>query len=84
MAHPVLRIAIIDGERARTPTAKLRTIGSLDSVSMHLPSRDIGTDKPGRSFGRSASARADVLSRANGALRKPVRHAIARGGHHRG
>ena len=50
MAHPVLRIAIMDGERARTPTANFALLVHLNSVSMHLPSRDIGTDKPGRSF----------------------------------
>jgi protein required for attachment to host cells len=67
MAHSILRIAIVDGEHARflQPDADhdLRTIGSLDSTSAHLRSRDIGTDKPGRSFESSASARHGVGQR---------------------
>jgi protein required for attachment to host cells len=58
--HPVLLIAIADGEHARfvQPDADnaLRTVGSLDSASAHLRSRDIGTDKPGRSFESGTSA----------------------------
>ncbi len=60
MAHRVLRIAIVDGEHTRfvQPDAdgELRTVGSIDSASAHLRSRDIGTDRPGRSFESSASA----------------------------
>jgi protein required for attachment to host cells len=55
MARPLtLRIAIADGEHARfvQPDANnvLRTIGSIDSAAAHLRSRDIGSDRPGRSF----------------------------------
>jgi protein required for attachment to host cells len=61
---PVLRIAIADGEHARfvQPDAdnELRTVGSLDSASAHLRSRDIGSDKPGRSFESSSSTRHGV------------------------
>ncbi|SRR6476659_7532900 len=65
MARPVtLRIAIADGEHARfvQPDADnvLRTIGSLDSTSAHLRSRDIGSDRPGRSFESGSTARHGV------------------------
>jgi protein required for attachment to host cells len=56
-----LRIAIVDGEHARfvQPDADnvLRTVGSLDSASAHLRSRDIGSDRPGRALESGASAR---------------------------
>lgn len=55
-----LRIVVADGEHARfvQPDADntLRTIGSLDSASAHMRSRDIGTDRPGRSFESSGGA----------------------------
>src|SRR5215472_9902059 len=62
MAKPLtLRIIIADGEHARfvQPDADntLRTVGSLDSASAHLRSRDIGADRPGRAFESGASAR---------------------------
>ena len=55
MARPLtLRIAIADGEHARyvQPDANyvLRTVSSVDSASAHLRSRDLGSDRPGRSF----------------------------------
>jgi protein required for attachment to host cells len=55
MARPLtLRIAIADGEHARfvQPDADnvLRTVNSIDSASAHLRSRDMGSDRPGRSF----------------------------------
>jgi protein required for attachment to host cells len=55
MTRPLtLRIAIADGEHVRfvQPDSDnvLRTIGSIDSASAHLRSRDIGSDRPGRSF----------------------------------
>jgi protein required for attachment to host cells len=55
MARPLtLRIAIADGEHARfvQPDANnaLHTVNSIDSASAHLRSRDIGSDRPGRSF----------------------------------
>jgi protein required for attachment to host cells len=55
MARPLtLWIVIVDGEHARfvQPGADnvLRTTNSLDSASAHLRSRDIGTDRPGRSL----------------------------------
>ena len=62
MARPLtLRIVIADGEHARfvQPDADnaLRTVGSFDSASAHLRSRDIGSDRPGRTFESGASAR---------------------------
>jgi protein required for attachment to host cells len=61
MARPLtLRIVVADGEHARflEPDADnvLRTVGSLDSASAHLRSRDIGADRPGRSFESRANA----------------------------
>lgn len=53
-------IAIADGEHARfvQPGAGnvLHTVSSVDSASAHLRSRDIGADRPGRSFESAASA----------------------------
>lgn len=68
MARPlILRIAIADGEHARfvqpDENNALRTVGSLDSASAHLRSRDIGTDRPGRSFESAASAHHSVGER---------------------
>ena len=53
---PFLRLGFViaDGEHARFVTADgsnvLRTARSFDSVSAHLASHDIGTDRPGRAF----------------------------------
>lgn len=68
MARPLtLWIAIVDGEHARfvQPDQEnaLRTVRSLDSASAHLRSRDIGTDRPGRSFESAGSARHGVGER---------------------
>ena len=68
MARPLtLRIAIVDGEHARfvQPDADnmLRTVGSFDSASAHLRSRDIGSDRPGRAFESAASARHAIGAR---------------------
>ena len=68
MARPLtLRIAIVDGEHARfvQPDADnmLRTVGSFDSASAHLRSRDIGSDRPGRAFESAASARHAISAR---------------------
>jgi protein required for attachment to host cells len=61
MARPLtLWIVIADGEHARfvQPDVDnvLRTTSSLDSSSAHLRSREIGTDRPGRSFESSGGA----------------------------
>lgn len=61
MASPhTVWIAIADGEHARfvQPGAgnMLHTVSSMDSASAHLRSRDIGADRPGRSFESAASA----------------------------
>ena len=61
MASPLtLWIAIADGEHARfvKPDGDnaLRTLNALDSASAHLRSRDLGSDRPGRSFESSGSA----------------------------
>ena len=55
MAKPLtLWIIVADGEHARfvQPDADntLRTVSSLDSATAHMHSRDIGADRPGRSF----------------------------------
>ena len=54
MAKPMtLWIAIADGEHARIvrPDGEaLRTVRALDSAAAHRRSRDIGSDRPGRSF----------------------------------
>jgi protein required for attachment to host cells len=68
MARPLtLRIVIADGEHARfvQPDVDntLRTVGSFDSASAHLRSRDIGSDRPGRAFESGASARHAVGQR---------------------
>ncbi len=68
MARPLtLWIVIADGEHARfvQPDADnvLRTLNSLDSTSAHLRSRDIGTDRPGRSFESSGGAHHGVGQR---------------------
>jgi protein required for attachment to host cells len=60
MARPLtLWIIVADGEHVRfvQPDASnmLRTVSSLDSASAHLRSRDIGSDRPGRSFESSGS-----------------------------
>ena len=59
MARPLtLWIAIADGEHARIvqPDGEaLRTLRALDSAAAHQRSRDIGSDRPGRSF-ESANA----------------------------
>ena len=62
MAKPlILRIVIANGEHVRFAQPDvdnvLRTIGSLDSASAHLRSRDIGSDRPGRSFESGTVAR---------------------------
>jgi protein required for attachment to host cells len=68
MARPLtLRIAIVDGEHARfvQPDADnmLRRVGSFDSASAHLRSRDIGSDRPGRAFESAARARHAIGAR---------------------
>ena len=68
MAKPlIVRIVIADGEHVRfvQPDVDnvLRTIGSLDSASAHLRSRDIGSDRPGRSFESGTVARHAVGER---------------------
>lgn len=51
---PTLWIVIADGEHARFAQPNgdntIRTLRALDSASAHLRSRDIGSDRPGRSF----------------------------------
>ena len=61
MARPLtLWIVIADGEHARFVQPDdhnvLRGIRALDSASAHLRSRDIGSDRPGRSFESSGGA----------------------------
>ncbi len=68
MARPLtLRIVIADGEHARIvqPDSDdvLRTVSSIDSTTAHLRSRDIGTDRPGRSFESAAAAHHGVGQR---------------------
>ncbi|MGC1407964.1 MAG: host attachment protein [Acetobacteraceae bacterium] len=68
MAKPlILRIVIANGEHVRFAQPDvdnvLRTIGSLDSASAHLRSRDIGSDRPGRSFESGTVARHAVAPR---------------------
>jgi protein required for attachment to host cells len=68
MARPLtLRIAIADGEHARfvQPDANnvLRTIHAFDSATAHLRSRDIGSDRPGRTIESATSARHAVGQR---------------------
>jgi hypothetical protein len=62
-----VRVAIADGEHARfvQPDVNnaLRTVGSVDSASAHLRSRDLGADRPGRSFESGNSARHGVGQR---------------------
>ena len=62
MARPLtLWIVVADGEHARfvqpDVSNTLRTVGALDSASAHLRSRDIGSDRPGRSLESGASVR---------------------------
>jgi protein required for attachment to host cells len=61
MARPLtLWIAIADGEHARfvQPDGDhtIRTLSALDSASAHLRSRDIGADRPGRTFESASMA----------------------------
>jgi hypothetical protein len=61
MARPhTLWIAIADGEHARFAQPdgdnRLRIVRSLDSASAHLRSRDLGSDRPGRSFESATTA----------------------------
>ena len=68
MAKPlILRIVIANGEHVQFAQPDvdnvLRTIGSLDSASAHLRSRDIGSDRPGRSFESGTVARHAVAPR---------------------
>lgn len=59
--HRKLWIVIADGEHARIvePAASgaFQTIGSLDALEAHRPSRALGTDKPGRSFESTGGTR---------------------------
>jgi protein required for attachment to host cells len=54
-------LAIADGEHARFVSADannaLHTQHSLDSISAHQESRDLGTDRPGRSFESGTTGR---------------------------
>jgi len=68
MPRPLtLWIAIADGEHARfvqpDGSDKLHTVTAMDSASAHLRSRDIGTDRPGRSFESSGATRHAVGER---------------------
>jgi protein required for attachment to host cells len=61
MARPLtLWIAIVDGEHARfvQPDGDnvLHTMCSLDSASAHMRSRELGSDRPGRSFESATAA----------------------------
>jgi protein required for attachment to host cells len=61
MARPLtLWIAIADGEHARfvkpDDNNVLHTVQALDSVSAHLRSRELGSDRPGRSVESATSA----------------------------
>jgi protein required for attachment to host cells len=61
MARPLtLWIAIVDGEHARfvqpDSSNALHTVNAVDSASAHLRSRDLGSDRPGRSFESAATA----------------------------
>ena len=68
MPRPLtLWIAIADGEHARfvqpDGSDTLHTVTAMDSASAHLRSRDIGTDRPGRSFESSGATRHAVGER---------------------
>ncbi len=68
MARPLtLWIAIADGEHARfvqpDDNNVLRTVLAMDSATAHQLSRDIGADRPGRSFESATSARHAVGER---------------------
>jgi protein required for attachment to host cells len=68
MAHPLtLCIAIVDGEHARfvQPDTNnvLCTLNAIDSTSAHLRSRDIGADRPGRTFESASSAHHAISQR---------------------
>jgi protein required for attachment to host cells len=61
MARPLtLWIAVADGEHARfvQPDGNnaLHTVRAMDSISAHLRSRDLGSDRPGRSFESASPA----------------------------
>jgi protein required for attachment to host cells len=66
LRHPKIWVVIADGEHARVVVAtashgQFATTLSFDSITAHLPSRDLGSERPGR-----------VNERAGGA----TRHAI--------
>jgi protein required for attachment to host cells len=56
----ILWIAIVDGEHARfvqpDNSNVLHTVHAVDSTSAHLRSRDLGSDRPGRSFESASTA----------------------------
>jgi protein required for attachment to host cells len=62
-----LWIAIVDGEHARfvQPDGDhvLRTVQAVDSAAAHQRSRDIGADRPGRSYESATSAHHSVGER---------------------
>jgi protein required for attachment to host cells len=68
MARPLtLWIAIADGEHARfvkpDDNNVLHTVQAVDSASAHLRSRELGSDRPGRSVESATSARHAVGQR---------------------
>jgi protein required for attachment to host cells len=68
MARPLtLWIAIADGEHARfvkpDENNVLHTVQAVDSASAHLRSRELGSDRPGRSVESATSARHAVGQR---------------------
>jgi protein required for attachment to host cells len=80
MARPLtLWIAIADGEHARfvSPDGDntLRTVTAMDSASAHLRSRDIGSDRPGRSFESASATRHAVGERTDPHQLEKVRFA---------
>jgi protein required for attachment to host cells len=62
LRHPKIWVVIADGEHARvvTPTAphgQFATTLSLDSITAHLLSRDLGSERPGRVNERGSTTR---------------------------
>jgi protein required for attachment to host cells len=65
-----LWLVVVDGEHARivAPTAaqgQFATVLSFDSAMAHLPSRDLGTERPGRVHESASTTRHAVTPRSD-------------------
>jgi protein required for attachment to host cells len=62
-------ILVADGEHARVvvpvPQRRFRTINSIDSLTAHHRSSDLGTDRPGRSFESASPTRHAIEARTD-------------------